>query len=75
MFKQSYVSETVKPCHSVLSCAQNEKNSISNNFCKFTLRTKLTTYFTVHFTNRVTDFWATVYENGVDCPFGCFCSG
>jgi lipid II:glycine glycyltransferase (peptidoglycan interpeptide bridge formation enzyme) len=36
MFKQSYTSEIVKPYHSVLSCAQNEVNRISNNFCKFT---------------------------------------
>jgi len=36
MFKQSYPSEIVKPYHSVLSCAQNEENHISNNFCKFT---------------------------------------
>jgi len=28
MFKQIYASEIVKPYHSVLSCAQNEKNRI-----------------------------------------------
>jgi len=39
------------------------------------LRTKLTRYFRVHFTSRLTDFRATVYEYGIDCPFGCFRSG
>lgn len=74
MFKQSYASETVKPYHNVLSCAQNEENPISNNFLS-SLRTKLKTHFRLHFTTWLTDFWAIVYEYGVDCPFGCFCSG
>ena len=74
MFKQIYGTETVKPYHSVLSCAQNEDNRNSNNYVKFT-KQKLTKYFSVHFTNRLTDFWATVNEYGVECPFGCFCSG
>jgi hypothetical protein len=68
MFKQIYGTETVKPYHSVLSCAQNEDNRNSNNYVKFT-KQKLTKYFSVHFTNRLTDFWATVNEYGVECPF------
>jgi hypothetical protein len=68
MFRFKPTNQFAERCHSVVGCALNVEDFILNHLGGGGIQyvtNKFLTYFSVYFTNRLTDFWAMLYTNEI----------
>jgi hypothetical protein len=61
MIRFKPASQSVAQYHSVVSCAVNMEDLFRTIFCKLVINKYILNVLSVHFTNKSTDYWVTLY--------------